>query len=644
MKILSIDIETYSDIEITRGVYKYVDSPNFKILLFGYSIDGGPVEVIDLTSQPFPDVLLEMLENPNVLKTAFNAQFERVCINKYFGVNSKNWECTMIHAWKCGITGGLDGVATAIGISEEEGKIKDGKRLIKKFSIPSGKVKQTDLLDEKDWNLFIEYCKRDVEVELKIREKLPLLTEASRESRLYALDQKINDNGFRLDIDFINNAIKIDDDIATHSIDRFRELTGKDNPNSLKDIKDFIFDKTNIEVKSLAKGEIENLKYQFRGFPDILEVIEIREILSKTSTAKYRTMLDVAMEDKRSRGNFQFYGASTSGRWAGRLIQPQNLPRNYIKDLDIARKAILTGDYELVEMLYGDVTDVLSQCIRTAIIPEEGKRFLVADFSAIEARIIAWFANEDWVVDVFRGHGKIYEATASKMFNIPLESITKGSNLRDRGKVATLALGYQGGVGALKQMGALKMGILESELQDIVDKWRTSNSNIVQFWYDTGKAVEDAISNKGEYQTWADGRLTAFYSKSILWIRLPSGRHLAYAKPALRPHQKGWERNEIVFQERTSGNKWRTSSTYGGKLVENIVQATARDVLAESLLKLDEKGYKIVMHIHDEVVIEIDENKDELQTVCGIMGQSIDWANGLPLRADGYMCDYYQKD
>lgn len=643
MKTLNIDIETYSSEDLGKvGVYKYVDSSDFKILLFAYSINEGEVKVVDIENGgEIPKEVFNALMDPEIKKYAFNAQFERVCLNRFYGIESTNWTCTMIKAWYCGITGGLASVGNAIGLSDDKAKMQEGKRLINKFSKPT-KIKQLDLLEDNDWELFKEYNKRDVEVELAIKQKLDRFDVPDWEMDLYALDQKINDRGIKLDIDMVLNAIKIDEELTELATLKFKEITGFDNPNSIKDIRQFIKDETDIEVKSLAKGVMNDLLHRFRGFPEIIEVLKIRQLLSKTSTAKYYTMRDVLMSDGRSRGNIQHYGASRTGRWAGRLIQVHNLPRNYVKDLDTARNIVKHGDYDLLSMAYDDGPDILSQCLRSAIVPDEGNKFIVSDFSAIEARVIAWFANEEWVLDVFRDTGLIYEATASKMFNVPMEKVDK--DLRDKGKVATLALGYQGSVGALKAMGADRMGLDDTDLKDLVDLWRGSNRNIVNLWYETERRVKKTISDN-TVETWADGKLKSFIRSGILFIELPSGRCLSYARPKLRPHEKFEGRDQIVFQERNSaGTGWYDSSTYGGKLVENIVQATARDILGFSLMALDKEGYDIVMHVHDEVIIEIEKDKFELDKVNEIMGKEIEWAKGLPLNAEGFECEYYQKD
>jgi len=656
MTTLAIDIETYSDVSLTEcGVYKYVDSDNFKILLFAYAFDDEDVAIVDLESgEKLPKRVMEALLNKDVVKTAFNAQFERVCINKYFGIKTENWECTMIKALSLGFPGDLDSVGKVIGIEPDKQKLITGKNLIRIFSIPR-KVKkdnQMSLLEDKirilpkdrpeEWRLFKEYCIRDVETERAIRNKLSRFKTLPQEKKLYELDQKINDRGVLIDLDMAENAIAIDTKQTERLTKKYKEITGLENPNSLTDLKKFIKSRTGKIVKSITKQNIKELKEKLKDYDDVVIALEIRERLSKSSIAKYKKMIDVACRDGRARGLLQFYGAGT-GRWAGRLIQVQNLPQNHIKDLDTAREIVKNGDLDLLEMMYDNPSDILSQCIRPAIIPSPGCKFIVADFSAIEARVIAWLAGEQWRLDVFNSHGKIYEASASQMFNVPIEQIHKGSPLRQKGKVAELALGYQGSTGALISMGALKMGLNEEELPELVNQWRKANPKIVKFWYDTESAVIEAITNRstvriGKY-------LKAIYNSGMLFIELPSGRRLAYVKPKVVEHDKFPGKQKIVYQVLNENTyQWDEVDTYGGKLVENIVQATARDCLAHSMLKLDEAGYDIVMHIHDEVVIEVKQDRDELKNITDIMGQEIPWAKGLPLRADGYECSYYQKD
>ena len=656
MTTLAIDIETYSDVSLTEcGVYKYVDSDNFKILLLAYAFDDEEVKIIDLAcGEKLPDNVLKALLDKNVVKSAFNAQFERVCINKYFGIKTENWECTMVKSLSLGFPGNLDSVGKVIGLEPDLQKLMTGKNLIRIFSVPKSvkKDNQVSMLEEKfrilpedkpeEWQLFKEYCMRDVETERAIRKKLSRFETLPQEKKLYELDQKINDRGVLIDLKMAKSAIAIDTEQTERLTKKYKEITGLDNPNSLVELKDFIKQRTGKVVKSITKHNINELKEKLKDYEDVIAALEIRERLSKSSIAKYKKMIDVACSDGRARGLLQFYGAVT-GRWAGRLIQVQNLPQNHIPDLDIAREIVKNGNLDLLEMMYDSPSDILSQCIRTAIIPKPGYKFIVADFSAIEARVIAWLAGEQWRLDVFRSHGKIYEASASQMFKVPIEQITKGSPLRQKGKIAELALGYQGSVGALKSMGALKMGLTEEELQPLVDTWRLSNYKIVQFWYDTENKVIEAIENRTTVRI--NKYLRVIYKRGMLFIELPSGRRLAYPKPKVVGHDKFPGKKKIIYQVINENTyQWGEVDTYGGKLVENIVQATARDCLAHSMLKLDELGYRIVMHVHDEIVIEIEENRDELEKVCDIMGEEIPWAPGLPLRADGYECSYYQKD
>ncbi|NMA84944.1 MAG: hypothetical protein GX962_13905 [Epulopiscium sp.] len=649
MNTLAIDIETYSDINLTKnGVYKYVDSDKFKILLFAYAFDDEDVQIVDLANgEELPERVASALTNKDVVKTAFNAQFERVAINRYFNINTTNWECTMVKAWSLGIGGGLENVGRVVGVEEDKQKLMTGKNLIRLFCVdrkPSKANGYKTVFTKEDkpeeWEQFKEYCRTDVIAEREIRKRLVRFKDIPEEKQLYELDQIINDRGVLIDLEMARNAIAIDTKQTERLTKEFQNATGLENPNSLTDIKKLIKDKTGDTVSSITKNNTEELQEKYKDIPEIVKALEVRQALSKTSIAKYQKMLDVANKDKRARGLFQFYGAGT-GRWAGRLIQLQNLPQNHISDLDIARDIVKHEDLEFLEMMYDSPSDILSQCIRPAIIPEEGYKFIVADFSAIEARVIAWLAGESWRMDVFNSHGKIYEASASQMFNVPIEEVTKGSELRQKGKIAELALGYQGSVGALKQMGGIEMGLKEEELKPLVDTWRAANSKIVQFWYSTEEKVKEAIVNRTTVQI--NKYIKAIYMSGILFLELPSGRRLAYPKPRVVDHDKFPGRMKITF-EGVKSRKWGSVDTYGGKLVENIVQATARDCLAHSMLKLDKLGYKIVMHVHDEIVVEIEEDRDELEKICSLMGEEIPWAKGLPLRADGFECSYYQKD
>ena len=651
MTVLTIDLETYSDISLKNcGAYKYVDSDNFKILLLAYAFDDEAVEIIDLANgERLPERVTPALLDRNSTKTAFNAQFERICLDKYLFDKTENWECTMVKALSLGFPGNLESVGTVIGVDPDKQKLFTGKNLIRLFCIdrkPSKANGFKTIFTKEDkpeeWEQFKEYCIRDVEVERDIRIKLSKFKQIPEEMELYKLDQKINDRGVLIDLEMAENAISIDLEQTNRLTETFTQVTGLDNPNRLAALKKYIKTRTGQGIKSITKGNLEELKEEFKGYEDVVTALEIRKKLSKTSISKYKKMIEVTCKDGRARGLLQFYGAGT-GRWAGRLIQVQNLPQNHIKDLDTARNIIKTCDLEFLEMMYDDPSAILSQCIRPAIIPAPGKRFAVADFSAIEARVIAWMAGETWRRDVFNSHGKIYEASAAQMFRVPIESIHKGSPLRQKGKIAELALGFGGAVGALKTMGALDMGLFEDELQPLVNQWRAANTKIVKFWYDTEAAVTKAIENKTTVKI--KDNLKAIYKSGFLFLELPSGRRIAYVKPKLRDHDKFPGKQKIIFEGYNSTtHQWGESDTYGGKLVENITQAIARDCLAYSMLQLDKAGYNIVMHVHDEVIIEIEEDKDDLEKICNIMGQEIPWAKGLPSRADGYYCSYYQKD
>ncbi len=649
--MLHIDIETRSDVDLTKlGVHRYTESPGFSVLLIAFAYDDGSVKIIDLAQgEELPESLLRDLIDPRVPKVAFNAQFERVCLDRHLGLKTGPWLCSMVRANALGLRGSLESIGLALNLSPDEQKIKTGKNLIRLFSLhrqPSSKNGYKTIYEPKDrpfeWEMFKDYCCRDVEAERAIFHKLSDFPLPPKEQKFYALDQKINDRGVCIDLDLAISATKINDELYQHYEEDFYDLTGIDTPSRLSLFKDWIKKVTGEEVMSITKSNLPILREQFKDYPNVVQALDIRELLSRTSVKKYEAMETLAGKDCRARGLFRFYGAST-GRWSGKGIQPQNLPQNHLSDLDTARALIRQQDLESVEMLYDDPADVLSQLIRTAIIPSKGKKFLIADFSAIEARVIAWLAGETWRLDVFNSHGKIYEASASHMFGVPIEQITKGSDLRQKGKIAELALGYGGGVGALRQMGALDMGLDNQELQPLVNSWRLSNPKIVQLWYDAKTMAMNCLSS-GRPQKLND-YISCRYDKSILFIRLPNGREIAYPKAQLRPHQKFEGRTEITYQELVRGD-WSVKGTYGGRLVENIVQATARDCLAEKMLALDSKGYDIVMHVHDEVVIEVDPDgaEQQLQYVLGAMSEPLAWAPGLPLNADGFICDYYQKD
>lgn len=639
---LAIDIETYSSFNLKEtGVFRYVEAPDFEILLFAYSFNDDPVEVIDLTWDDLPEEVLEALTDETVLKTAFNAQFEMVCISKHFGLDLtlSQWQCTMIHALTLGLPGFLAGTAKALNIQEQ--KDTAGTTLINFFSKPCRPTKangqRTRNLPEHDperWSQYIKYNRQDVIVEKAIKKKLAQFPITDREQKLWELDQKINSTGVKSDKQMVLNAIEIDKKESETLMEEAKEITGLDNPNSTQQLREWLEAQgeptPNLQAKTVTTliGNTEN--------KTVKRVLQMRQEMSKTSIKKYYSLQVTRCNDGRIRGLLQHYGANRTGRWAGRLAQVQNLPGIKLgpNDLDAARNLVASNDYEAFKLLYR-VPDTLSQLIRTALIAEKGSRFIVSDFSAIEARVIAWFANETWRLDVFKGHGKIYEASAAQMFNVPIESVTRENGLRAKGKVAELALGYQGAIGALKQMGAEDMGLSEEEMEEITKSWRAASPNIVKFWYDVGNAAMKAVKDKAVVKL--QYGLQFSYESGILFIQLPSGRRLSYVRPRIKKNK--FDREAIFFDGIRS-----EESTYGGKLVENIVQATARDLLAENLLKVDSHGYKIVFHVHDEIVVESEYGVGSLADVEAIMSEPIDWAPGLPLSADGFETEYYKKD
>jgi DNA polymerase len=638
---LSIDIETYSSIDLRKsGVYRYAESPDFKVLMIAFAYGAGDVRIeTEITLE-----LMEALTNPAIIKTAYNANFERVCLSKWLGIElpADHWRCTMVHALELGLPGSLGEVAKALGVDEQ--KDAQGKRLIKKYCMPNKDGRQnlpSDELVDTDWQAFKEYCRQDVRTEMAVRKKLEQFPLHEGEWALWAIDQAINDRGIEIDTVLVANAINMNDIYTDKLESEAIKLTGLSNPNSLQQLKAWFKQAEDIEIDDFKKQTMPDLLKQVES-DKARRMLEIRQEMSKTSVKKYHAMWAGKCSDNRVRGLLQFYGAGRTGRWAGRLVQVQNLPGNKLVDLDTARQFVRTGNYEALEMLYGNVPDVLSQLIRTAFVPRPGHRFVVADFSAIEARVIAWLAGEQWRLDVFKTHGKIYEASAAQMFKVPLESIGKGSPLRQKGKVAELALGYQGGVNALIAMGALKMGLTEEELPDIVKAWRSANPAIVALWQDLEHSFKFAIEYKQPVML---GMLNFKVEKNVGFIELPSGRKLAYVKPKLEPHPNFQGKEHITYDGVNQiTRKWTRLSTYGGKLVENVVQAIARDCLAESLVRLEKAGYKTVMHVHDEVVLEVERGVGSAEEVGAIMGQSLDWAPGLPLTADAFETDYYRKD
>ena len=643
MKRISIDLETYSSVDLGKsGVYKYAESEDFEILLFAYSLNDEKVQVIDLASGDIiPEEILSALSDESIEKWAFNANFERVCLSRFLGKRLKpqGWHCTMIWAAYLGLPLSLEKVGEVLKLDKQ--KMNEGKALIRYFSIPCKPTKTNGMRtrnlphhDLEKWSTFKEYNQRDVETEMAIKKKLSAFPMSQSEWENYWIDQNINDRGILIDEVLVDSAIKFDEILREENMDRAIELTGLENPNSPLQLKEWLNQK-GLEIDSLAKKDVESALKNAEG--DIKEVLELRQELSKSSVRKYDAMKNVKGKDNRARGLIQFYGANRTGRYSGRLIQVQNLRRNNLKDLDLARNLVKNRDYETMEILYESPSDVLSQLIRTAFIAKEGTRFIISDFSAIEARVLAWLAGEQWVLDAFENGEDIYCRTASRMFGIPVEKHGVNGHLRQKGKIATLACGYQGALGALKAMGGIEMGLSEDELQSIVDSWREANHNIVSLWWDIDSVVKRVVKtrSKEEYKN-----LVISYEKGILFIELPSKRRLAYPKAKIGMNRFGGE--SVVYEGVVVGNKWDKIKSYGGKFVENIVQAIARDILAEAMMRLEKKGFNIVMHIHDEVVIESDSSS--IEEVNQIMSAVPEWAPGLILDADGFESEFYKKD
>lgn len=650
MRTLAIDVETYCELDIKSvGAYRYCEHPSFEIMLFAYAFDDEPVQIIDLANDEFlPGEVQRALCDPKILKTAFNANFERNTISSSYGfpTNPEQWECTMIKALIMGLPGSLDMVGKALNFEEDKQKMKEGKALIQYFCKPCKPTKTNGKRtrnfpehDSEKWELFKEYCKQDVEVERAIRNKLKKFETTDKEKRLWQLDQVINDRGVGTDLVLINKAIECDLGFKERLENEARELTGLDNPNSPTQLKKWLSERVGYEVTSLTKDSIPGLLEDAKD-DNVKRVLELRQLMAKTSIKKYEAMEKSRCKDGRVRGLLQFYGANRTGRWAGRLVQVQNLPQNHLPDLDDARTFIRNGQFDDVEFLYDSIPDTLSQLIRTAFIPREGNRFMVADFSAIEARVIAWYAGEQWRLDVFATHGKIYEASAAQMFHVPIESIKKGSDLRQKGKIAELALGYGGSVGAIMNMDKSK-SIPEEELPGLVKSWRNANPNITKFWWDVDKAAKKAINERTT--VCMQYGLKFIYNPGVLFIQLPSGRKLAYIKPKIEVGK--FDKPIITYEgmEQTS-KQWTTLETYGPKLVENIVQATARDCLGEAMFNVEAAGYEVVFHVHDELIMDVPKDFGKLEEVNEIFGKPISWAPGLPLKADGYECNYYMKD
>ena len=656
MRHLSIDIETKSSVDIGKaGLYRYAQSDDFEILLFAYRYGSEEAQIIDLAQgETIPKSIVDDLKNPRVVKHAYNAAFEWYCLNRAgYKTPLVQWRCTMIHGLYCGYTAGLDATGKAIGLPQDKRKLMTGKALIRYFCTPckptKNNGKRTWNLPKhapEKWELFKKYCKQDVVTESEILRRLDAFPVPDEEEKLWQMDIRMNAFGVKVDSELIRGALQVNEQSTILLENEAKEITGLDNPNSSTQLLDWIH-KRGVEMDNLQKATVtEKLS---DDLPDnVRRALEIRQQLGKTSIKKYVAM-DVAKgNDDRVRGLTQYYGANRTGRWAGRLVQMQNLPRNYIKSLDYARKLVKAQNYDGIKLLYGNVPDTLSQLIRTAFIPSEENKFVVADFSAIEARVIAWLAGETWVNEVFATHGKIYEATASQMFHVPIEKIAKGNpeySLRQKGKVATLALGYQGGSNALIAMGALNMGLSEEELPDIVHRWRSANPRIRDLWYAVEEAALAAMQTaqpQAIYNLIFNLESDIVYGQNFLTVQLPSGRKLYYPRPFLKENQFG----KMAIHYYTVGQqtrKWEVTSTYGGKMTENIVQAIARDCLAETLRRIDAKGLQVVFHVHDEVIIDAPMNTT-VEEICDLMAEPISWAPGLILKGAGFESNYYMKD
>lgn len=659
IKKISIDLETYSSVPIKNGVYPYAESPDAEILLFGYSINDEPVNVIDVANgEEFPDYILKALTDDSVIKWAFNASFERIFLSywlkrnypEYFKsysipedsvgnyLDPSSWRCSMIWSAYMGLPLSLEGVGAVLGLEEQ--KLKEGKDLIRYFCVPckptkvnGGRTRNIPSEAPDKWDLFKKYNKRDVEVEMSIQQKLSRFPVPDSVWDEYHIDQEINDRGILLDMDVVTNAIKFDAFSKARLMGTLKDKTELENPNSVTQMKDWLISK-GVETESLDKKAVLEL---LKTVPsDVADVLKLRQQLAKSSVKKYQAMQNSVCADGRARGMFQFYGANRSGRWAGRIIQLQNLPQNHMTDLEDARDTVKSGDYELMNMLYDDVPDALSQLIRTAFIPKPGYKFCVSDFSAIEARVIAFLAKENWRMKVFKENGDIYCASASAMFHVPVEKHGINGHLRQKGKIAELALGYGGSVGALTAMGALDMGLSEDELQPLVDSWRASNPNIVQFWWDVDRCVKTAIKQRTATETHG---IRFVYQSGMLFIVLPSGRRLCYVKPKIGENKFGGE--SVTYEGVGTNKKWERIESYGPKFVENIVQAISRDILCHAMRTLSHCF--IVGHVHDELIIETPMDAD-LNAICDQMGRTPKWIDGLLLRADGYETAFYKKD
>ncbi len=646
MKSLSIDIETFSSVNLAKsGVYRYVEAPDFEVLLFGYSVDGGEVQIADLAcGETIPADILGALTDEAVTKWAFNASFERVCLSRHIGLPTgehlgpASWRCSMIWSAYLGLPLSLKGVGAVLGLDKQ--KMDEGKELIKYFCQPctptkanGGRTRNLPSDAPDKWYTFKSYNKRDVEVEMQIQQKLAKFPVPDSVWDEYHLSEEINDRGIRVDMPFVKHAIAFDKRSRARLSSAMRDITELDNPNSVQQMKEWLAE-NGLETDTLGKKAVAAMVKDAPG--ELGEVLQLRQQLAKSSVKKYTAMENAVCADDRVRGMFMFYGANRTGRFAGRLVQLQNLPQNHIPDLAEARSLVTGDNYDALEMLYEDVPDTLSQLIRTAFVPRDGAKFIVSDFSAIEARVIAWLAGESWRTEVFQSGGDIYCASASAMFKVPVEKHGVNGHLRQKGKIAELALGYGGSVGALKAMGALEMGLTEDELQPLVGAWRKANPHIVKFWWDVDRAVKTAVKEKTTAST---SGVSFSYQSGFLFITLPSGRRLAYVKPRIGENKFGGE--SVTYEGVGGTKKWERLESYGPKFVENIVQATSRDILMYAMQTL--RCCSIVAHVHDELIIECDP-RVSLDVICEQMGRVPPWAKGLILRADGYECDFYKKD
>ena len=642
MRFISIDIESYSDVDLSKcGVYKYSSSPNFEVLLFGYSVDGGDVQVVDLCQgEEIPADIMAALSDESVTKWAFNAMFERVCLSNYLGewLEPGSWKCSMVWSATLGLPLSLENVGAVLGLEKQ--KLSEGKDLIRYFCVPckptkanGGRTRNLPEHDREKWERFKAYNLRDVEAEMQIQQRLSKFPVPNFVWEEYWQDQEINDRGIGVDMEMVTQAIVMDGRSKANLSAAMKELTELENPNSVQQMKQWLSE-NGMETDSLDKKAVAEL---LKTAPEPLgEALALRQQLAKSSVKKYQAMENAVCTDNRAHGMFQFYGANRTGRFSGRIIQLQNLPQNHIPDLAQARELVKAGDFDALAMLYEDIPDTLSQLIRTAFVPQDGRKFIVADFSAIEARVIAWIAGEQWRLKVFEGGGDIYCASASQMFHVPVEKHGVNGHLRQKGKIAELALGYGGAAGALVSMGALEMGLAEEELQPLVSAWRDSNPSITEFWWAVDRAVKECIKKRAPTETHG---IRFSYESGMLFITLFSGRRLAYVKPRIGENRFGGE--SVTYMGVGGTKKWERLESYGPKFVENIVQAVSRDILCYAMRTL--RTCSIVAHVHDEVIIEAD-RRMSLPAVCEQMGRTPPWAKGLLLRADGYECDFYQKD